>query len=584
MSFLTVEDVNSVQYGNQGFYWVEIDTSKISTESDFTDVKYDFCEVSRETNTSTTPITYNYTFKIAHSQWTKGFYVLRINGNAANPMTFTVSGDTLSFASTQSAIRLFLYMGPIAYDNGIQFDYRLSNGPLGRSVWNFTYRELNTPHRVDFMDITGSNVMYKNYNLVKGYNSLTDQLTPPSPIGYVLVNLIKSNFGFNCNQTLKLGKINRVALGTLTDYQPNGAMMGAYTPTITVEYKGETIPVEYDTDDYYFNLDLTDITEPKRIKFKVKVEANEVLNESETSITLQADYDEITTFNNFKSSCETTGNDIIKLSNDITSTSTITINHDILIIGDDNTLDLDSNNIIISDNATVKIQDLNITNGDIAILQKEGSTLELTNCTFTNCTSTDNNGLGSCISCDIDYESIANPNDFTTIIDNCLFTNNHNCILHGGQLQINNSRYHNTDLTYHDKGNSAFLYQTDGTATITGSVFDIDYTATTLCTNEENIGYGQALLMFGETAIINNQTVNDVKANDKLQFFTDYNNRSHIYAKYYYPQIEACVYSSPATGKEDQCIAWAISGVNYIFRTNLQITRNNPNETRKITW
>ena len=47
-NFLTVEDINSTVYNNQGFYWHEIDTSKISSTVDYTNVKYDFCEVDRE--------------------------------------------------------------------------------------------------------------------------------------------------------------------------------------------------------------------------------------------------------------------------------------------------------------------------------------------------------------------------------------------------------------------------------------------------------------------------------------------------------------------------------------------------------
>ena len=47
-SFVTLEDVNGTIYNNQNFYWHEIDTSVVSTDNDFTDVKIDFCKVSRE--------------------------------------------------------------------------------------------------------------------------------------------------------------------------------------------------------------------------------------------------------------------------------------------------------------------------------------------------------------------------------------------------------------------------------------------------------------------------------------------------------------------------------------------------------
>ena len=49
MSFLTLEDVNTALYSNQGFWWHCIDLSSFDGGDAFTDVKVDFCTISRET-------------------------------------------------------------------------------------------------------------------------------------------------------------------------------------------------------------------------------------------------------------------------------------------------------------------------------------------------------------------------------------------------------------------------------------------------------------------------------------------------------------------------------------------------------
>ena len=78
MSFLTVEDVNSVIYSNQSCYWCEIDFSKISTTVDYTDVNYDCFKVSCEVGFN------GYEFSVEMpSNWTLGWYMK--NDTPSNP-------------------------------------------------------------------------------------------------------------------------------------------------------------------------------------------------------------------------------------------------------------------------------------------------------------------------------------------------------------------------------------------------------------------------------------------------------------------------------------------------------------------
>jgi hypothetical protein len=258
------------------------------------------------------------------------------------------------------------------------------------------------------------------------------------------------------------------------------------------------------------------------------------------------------------------------------------------IIGNNQVLDFDSTGGFIVYDCSFSIENLKILNGNTSIRQRDNSKVNLVNVTFENCISQNYNNLGSCIFCENDVENLEIENDFETILDNCNFKNNTNCIFHGGQLTVNNCRLHNTDLEYADKDNVAFLYQTDGNAIIKGSLFDLDYTENTLCSNQSNIGLAQALVLCGETAIINNADYEMLRNDDSLPFYdVPYSNQTHLFAKYYYPQLETCVYSSPILNREDKNCCHAVTDLDWVFKNNTQITRADSdaeNEIRKIVW
>ena len=560
-NFLTLEDANTTIYDNQNFWWYEIDTAKISTTSNYSNVKYDFCTVTRQTNGSN----YQYTVTVYNPSWTGGYYV--------NNGSVSVSSNVLTITSSNSSIELSLYMGVSALDNPVSIGYELQDSLLSLNLEQLgNPQSLTIKSKSNGSTTTVSKTLTKGYNLIE-YNSNT--------VGYVFVKLLKTDFQFNCTQSLVVGRVNKVMLGASADYKPNGDFVGTYVPTITVDYNGETLPVSFDEtlNDYVFNLDLSDVNAPKHIRFKVNVETNDVLNESSTIVSLNADYETISSYSSLVNACNVGGANTIKLGSNITLTNSIPIKHSIIIKGNDKTLNLNGKGFVLSEGITLKAEKVTFDSGNIAIKQGKNTTIELTQCNFNN-----NTGFGSCISCDIDYDSLSIEDDYTTILTDCLFTDNNTCIVHGGQLTVTGCRYHNTDTTYIDSENVAFLYQMDGKATITNCIFDIDYDTDTLCTNEQNIGYAQALLQCGLTANINGATSTDLLKDNSLPFDR---NASHIYAKYYYPQVEACVYTSPVLSKEDKAVCYCVTGENWIYKQNVQVTRaswDSQNEIRKITW
>ena len=321
------------------------------------------------------------------------------------------------------------------------------------------------------------------------------------------------------------------------------------------------------------------------------------------------------------------GTQIIRLGANLTApyNDKIPIMHDTIIYGNNKSLNLNHSSFIIQEGKTLKIYDTSIKDADTCFIQKDNSILEAHNCSFINNTSRNNEGLGSCVYCDIDLDSLTVTNDFTTIIDNCTFKDCHGAILHGGELTVTNTTYTLTDSSRMNTHSPYFLYQTDGEVTLTGNTFDVDiienvYTCETLlssgsvtrydtnaelintiktcrkylsesddeavinditdipgviedihyCEAQENANLAQCLFVLGETATINDKSANELQNPNNINLT---HNNSHIFMKYYYPEIGACVYISPMSGYETKNLCYNISGTDWIYKYNTQITR-----------
>ena len=575
-SFLTVEDVNTAFANHKNYSWFEIDTAKISDTEDFQEVQYDFVTVSRVTSSEDIL----YSFQIDSDLWTKGYYVLDKNGNYINQNVYFYSSNTILFDATDTSltsIRLFLYCGNEKYNSLTRF-YIVG---LTENM-SLTLEEMHQPQEYRQYNLSSKEeITTLLYEITEGLNKIT-----PS---FLWINLLKSDFQFNCTQQLTIGKVNTVKLGSNLKYKPNGAMIGEYVPHISVVYNGETIPVTWKSseNDYCFNLDLSDKRNIGNIRFKVIVEGNKVVNSTETEVILTSTYQEVSSFAELKQICKKESTQIISVT-DIDFAGSIQVTHPIKIIGDNTTFNMNNTSFILNERVEFIVENVWFYNGNPAIIQASNSKVTLDNCDFINCTSSAYNGMGSCILCDIDIENLSATNDFETNLIECNFTNNQSCILHSGQLTVDKCRYHNTNIDYANIHNVAFLHQTDGNAVITNSIFDIDYDTDDFCSDEINIGFAQCLVKCGETASINGANYIDLGADNTLPLFTQtIDNQAHLFAKYYYPQAETCVYSSPVQNYENKACCHTVSGVDWIFKNNVQITRvdwNSQNTKRTINW
>lgn len=556
---ITVEDVNSVM-SKYGVYTMihEIDTSKIGT-GEYEDVKYDFCICNHTISNNT----HTFSFEIKNSNWNGGYYLKTplgqyINGNAS----YDSSTGILSFTTSLSSVILVLYC--LNIDTNFEVT-RIQYIPIGSNVLIVDYEDLGSQVTIYAKDVKRDDVVHAQITLTPGLNTTYN----------ILVLVRKFNFDLILNETnLIMGKVNHVTFDNTEDVEAECI--------VTYLDKSNT----FNLTDEGFDIDLTDYNSNKSINVNVQILEDDVILPKTIEYKLPVSYVQVDNYADMVNQIQS-GASIVELTNNIIFYDNIIVSHDLLVVGNDYNLNMGEYGFKVADNCTFKMNNVNVTGGNPVILQAKNSKVDILGCSFTNAQNTKYNNLGSVISCDIDIDSLEVLDDFTTNIADCLFINNHNCILHGGNLTVSDCKYHNTDMDYVDINNAAFLYQVDGDANIVNSIFDIDYGEDTSF-EEENIMYGQALFMCGETAIINNADYINLSTDNNVNWSNaPYNNRSHIYCKYYYPQIEEIVYSSPTLGKEDKAICYCVSGKDWIFKENVQITRESwesQNTIRKIIW
>ena len=601
---ITVEDFNSVfkEYGSSSIFHC-IDTSLISIDSDFSDVTYDFSIVDRET---TSVDEYTFQFKIINDIWTGGYYFTDINDEYLDiSATWDSNNKILTVVTSEPAVKLYLYLSNLAFTSN-EWGFNLE-----QLVWrpiDLTNRNINTQFvastnsrihieslkdeeldgKVGYVTNLSSNLNYLNintdkigryFNYVNNYSqNRTVRFVYKNNSYYLQLNYVKSmgNFCF-VDDSLVLGKINKIT--SLSNYFLKTGILTYLNKSVVVDVTGD---IE-DSSKAYFDIDLRDVFNIDKLKVKMHLNSVDGDYEWDYEHIYPCSIYQVGTLSDFVGECGEEGTTVFKLGADLTLDEDITVTHDLTVLGEEYSIDLNGHSIIVLDGVKLAIEDCSLLNGDNAIVQKVNSELELTNVSFTNCMSSEYSNLGSCIFCDIDLNSLDNEDDFKTILTGCEFYDNQNAILHGGNLIVDGCKLHNTDLNYIDKHNVAFLYQTDGNATIMNSIFDIDYTDMSLCENEESIGFAQCLIQCGTTAMINNNSYTSLKE-EGLQITS---NVSHVFAKYYYPTLGECVFTSPILDKEDKALCYCLTGLNKIFKQNVQITKaseQSENTYRKIEW
>ena len=545
INFLTLEDINGTIYENQKGSLYEIPIT--ITNDEFNNVKIDFCTISRTKNGND----YTFTIEINNEYWNGEYYFKQADETYINN-DGTWSNNKITFTTSYKNITLVVYINNL----NTTFSFkRIKYIPYPFDITHkATLKEIDKWVNHDYINLQDNTVVTGNLHLQKG---LFDWAKSPN-IFYYFGELIKSDFVFDCTQQLVLGKVNTVRLNVDSDYKPNGSMVGDNVPSITVKYGDIYIPVTFDStvNDYVFDIDLTSKQTEGKVRFNVIVDTSDVLNNTETEVTLISSFETINNESKLITLFKNGG--IGRLGANITLTNDLTISKDVLIIGNTKTLNMNNHKIIVPTERTFKANETLFTNGYNTIQQHTSSTVELTDCTFTNCT-----GLGSVIDCQLDIESLEVENDFITNITGCTFTNNDMCILHGGELNIENctitGKIGNPNYPY-------FLYQTDGNAIILQS----DFTLQSDTQISTDIEFNSCIFICGETATVNGYNHTQLQNNNVTAFLSTQRNTSSINVTYYYPTIEDYI-----TLQSDNGYCHSVSDIDYVFKANVTVRRGN---------
>lgn len=581
-NFLTVEDINSTlfKYGSVNTLH-SIDTSKMGI-NEYGNVMYDFCICSHSISGNN----HTFAFEVKNDLWCGGYYFTDIDGEYIDSNA-TINDKTISFTTTKEAVILHLYLTNLF--TTFKFDRLkwISEDLHNRKVFNQSNNEKFTVTMLNGTTAEGI-VLFECNGMQNTKQIINGKLEYPSFEGIVKVshygsyyyksNSVKKVIPILITENVIASKVNTVQLTIPAGFNlENG----------TVYYNGNEIPVNLD--DNTFELDLSEKLNRNSIRCSLKVDETDTIMGYTYDFIIPCDFLQVDNASDLVAELsDVNGCRVIEIIDDISFNSNILVNHDVKIIGNDCSFNLNGHSIDISEGISLKAEHLRFSVGNPAIIQRINSSFTAEHCIFTNCTASNYNNLGSVILCDIDLDSLSVSDDFYTTINHSQFIDNHSCILNGGELTVDDCTFRNNDLTYVDKNNVAFLYQVDGEALISNSVFDIDYTDESLCTEQKNIGFAQALFKCGLTAQINTATHDYLSENEKALFCeAPFNNVAHLFAKYYYPEIETCVYSSPIETLENKALCYAVSEVNWVFKENVKVTRadaEEENTIRKIEW
>ena len=611
--FITLEDINSafLKYGTINSFY-ECDTSKINQEGLYDTIIYDFIKVSH-TNTG-------FKFKIENNLWTGGYYFLNSNGAYINSNA-SYNNGTITINTNEQNVTLVLYLSSMC--DTFEFT-RLTWRPVQLNSYYNTNSEIadiheeiidlkNTLHDGDTFTATNPDTSKSETLKVTQENNklyLTTYTKNPELTGIIKVDklyyarFLKTTVAeiTPSTDTLILGKNNKIYFEFA-----HPELIQNINITGTITYNNKIINLQQESGSYYAQIDLSNIYNIDHLTVTLKLNQVESISEAEYRFRFDCTYPNVTTAEQLIEFISDENVGYIQVDNNITLPAIIGGVHiakDITVIGNPNseippviTMEGYFN---VDENVTATFKRLGFIATEDSMgncfIQDVNSTLNLTDCRFEHFISTNTNLTGSIVYCKTDLDNINIEDDFNTYIRGCFFKNNSNCILHGGQLLVEDCKFLHNDLNYITGDlsnwkniNSAFLYQVDGDAVIRNSVFDIDYAEDmSLCTNNINIGHAQSLITCGTNASINRVSYDGLNEDNKLSFFNSpYNNQAHVYANYYYSDISACVVISPEWGMEDKSICYCRSGDEYIYKQGAKLTRkewDTENKNHKIIW
>ena len=557
MSFLTVEDVNTalLKYEKINLW------HHIQINQGVGHYYYDFIDC----NTTKSNDVYTHLIKVNNDLWTGRFYLSVGNWNYT-----VVDNNTIQITTNEPVLDIYFQIG--GYTAGrkvcylpfrildIEQEFYTPNKPLDirfKLETSINYFDV-TYGGWDWEETITVNVNDNYLDLHVEDNRLISHLKiseKGNANDYYLIQIKQDksiNALFPVNQDLILGEINTVNFLYVGDEE---------NPSID----SFEIICDYPISDITknsFKLDLTNKFDTNNVQIKYKIN-NQVTYDC---IPFEKDYtvkyntvSDVTGLNSF---FDKQGK-VLTVSNEITLNKSLYVYNDMVITGENAVIDCNGYNIIVDGELT--IDGVTFRNSPRIFIQNNNSKLTIKNCTFTG------NGFGVNVG-GVVFCNYSDENNIQTVISNSRFINNNSCIFHTGDLTVMDCYFEVNDEFKHeeiDVNNVFGIYQTSGELKFNNNEVYFDLTNNYYTVNKINIGFKQAILNIGESAIVNGNSTDKLLVNNNtfLQ-----NNKITTKSKYYRDDVSSNV-TVTSVNTSNSNYLWIIENYDYIFRTNTEINR-----------
>lgn len=557
MSFLTVEDINTalLKYEKINLW------HHIQINQDVGHYYYDFIDC----NTTKSNNIYAHLIKVNNDLWTGRFYL------SAGDWSYTVvDNDTIQITTKKPVLDIYFQIGgytttrkvcyvPFRILN-IEQEFYTPNKPLDIhfkletpiNYFNVAYGGWDWEETItvnindDYLDLHVEDNRLISYLKISEKGNTDDY--------YVIqIKQDKSiNALFPVDQDLILGEINTVNFLYVGDDE---------TPPVNLFEIICDYPVS-DITENSFKLDLTDKFDTNNVQIKYKI------NNSITydCIPFEKDYtvkyntvSDVTGLNSF---FDKQGK-VLTVSNEITLNKSLYVYNDMVITGENAVIDCNGYNIIVDGELT--IDGVTFRNSPRIFIQNNNSKLTIKNCTFID------NGFGVNVG-GVVFCNYSDENNIQTVISNSRFINNNSCIFHTGELTVVDCYFEVNDEFKHEEinVNNVFgIYQTSGELKFNNNEVYFNLTNNYYTVNQINIGFKQAILNIGESAIVNGNSTDKLLVNNNTFLQT---NKITTTSKYYRDDVSSNVTINPVNTSNSNYL-WIIENYDYIFRTNTEINR-----------
>lgn len=557
MSFLTVEDVNTalLKYEKINLW------HHIQINQGVGHYYYDFIDC----NTTKLNDVYTHLIKVNNDLWTGRFYLSVGNWNYT-----VVDNNTIQITTNEPVLDIYFQIG--SYKNGkkvcylpfrildIEQEFYTANKPLdirfkletAINYFDVTYGGLDWRETITVNVNGGYLDLHVEDNRVIFYLKISEKGNADD---YYLIQIKQDksiNALFPVNQDLILGEINTVNFLYVGDEE---------NPSID----SFEIICDYPVSDITMNsfkLDLIDKFDTNNVQIKYKINNGVYYDcipfEKEYSVK----YDVVSDVTGLNSFFDKQGK-VLTVSNEITLNKSLYVYNDMVITGENAVIDCNGYNIIIDGELT--IDGVTFRNSPRIFIQNNNSKLTIKNCTFTG------NGFGVNVG-GVVFCNYSDENNIHTVISNSRFINNNSCIFHTGDLTVMDCYFEVNDEFKHEEinVNNVFgIYQTSGELKFNNNEVYFNLTNNYYTVNQINIGFKQAILNIGESAIVNGNSTDKLLVNNNtfLQ-----NNKITTKSKYYRDDVSSNVNITPINTSNSNYL-WIIENYDYIFRTNTEINR-----------